>query len=78
TLDGAERRNGARYDAVASLADAAPADKPLNALGARRLGGDAALLPSAQVLRVRGRLAVLDSHAWQATLKRYGIGDDAA
>ncbi|PXB82186.1 TIGR02099 family protein, partial [Pseudomonas aeruginosa] len=34
--------------------------------------------PSAQGLRVRGRLAELDWDAWQATLKRYGNGDQAA
>ena len=78
TLDGAERRYWARYDGLASLAYAAPADKPLNGRGALRLGGDPALLPSAQGLRVRGRLAELDWDAWQATLKRYGNGDQAA
>ena len=64
TLDGAERRYWARYDGLASLAYAAPADKPLNGRGALRLGGDPALLPSAQAAGARasggtglGRLA---------------------
>ncbi|MDI9775902.1 hypothetical protein, partial [Pseudomonas aeruginosa] len=37
TLDGAERRYWARYDGLASLAYAAPADKPLNGRGALEL-----------------------------------------
>ncbi|MGA4817100.1 hypothetical protein ACPA9J_29455 [Pseudomonas aeruginosa] len=61
----------ARYDGLASLAYAAPADKPLNGRGALRAWAVTRRCcpPSAQGLQVRRRLAELDWDAWQATLK---------
>lgn len=74
TLEGPERRYWANYDKVASLAYAAPADKPLGGRGTLRLGGDPALLPNWSGVQVRGSLDTLDVEQWQAVLKKYGIG----
>lgn len=71
TLDGAERRYWATYGGRASLAYAAPADKPLAGRGVLRLGGDPAVLPSWNGVQVRGRIDEVDADAWQAVQKKY-------
>ncbi|MCY1260266.1 hypothetical protein D9M69_174150 [compost metagenome] len=75
TLDGDERRYWATYANLASLAYAAPADRPLAGRGSLQLGGGAAILPGASGLQVRGRVAQVDAEAWQAVLKKYAGGD---
>lgn len=71
TLDGPERRYWATYGNRASLAYAAPVDKPLAGRGVLRLGGDPAVLPSWNGVQVRGRIDEVDADAWQAILKKY-------
>nr|WP_294974745.1 YhdP family protein [uncultured Pseudomonas sp.] len=79
TLDGAERRYWATYGDRASLAYAAPADKPLAGRGVLRLGDDPAVLPNWNGLQVRGRVDTVDGDAWQAVLKKYaGTGVQGA
>ena len=72
TLQGNERRYWLDYAGQASLAFAAPPGQALQGRGELRLGGAAASLPSAQGLRVAGRLSELDWSAWQAVGKQYG------
>ncbi|KAF1070853.1 MAG: hypothetical protein GAK45_00683 [Pseudomonas citronellolis] len=75
TLEGPERRYWATYDALASLAYAAPSAKPMAGRGVLRLGGDPALLPNWLGLQVRGKIDNVDADAWQAVMKKYAGSD---
>jgi uncharacterized protein (TIGR02099 family) len=77
TLQGSERRYWLEYGSLASLAYAAPSDKPAHGRGELRLADGPAVLPAEQGVRVRGKLEELDTNAWQDTLKRYGAGRQA-
>nr|WP_084166459.1 YhdP family protein [Stutzerimonas azotifigens] len=71
TLQGPERHYELTQAALASLAYAAPEQRPLQGRGELSLGGAAAVLPDGDGVRVRGRVAQLDWAAWRETLARY-------
>ena len=71
SLGGGERRYWLDYGELASLAFAAPPGQLGEGRGELRLGDGLAALPTAQGLRLRGRVAELDWAAWQTALQPY-------
>lgn len=74
-LQGPERRYDVDYADLANLAYATPVGKPGQGRGELLFGEGSAQLPSAQGLRLSGRLTELDLALWQKQLERYAGSD---
>lgn len=74
-LQGPERRYDVDYADLANLVYASPVGKPGQGRGELLFGEGNAQLPSAQGVRLSGKLAELDVALWQKQLERYAGND---